>query len=101
MFNRSSMLVLMPAAAMARTRQSREMSVAVSTHSDGKSCDVANNIMTMNAIKNAGIKGGWISLSTNLKKGEKVRLLAGKDQDKICEVLEVKDGSFRVALETA
>ena len=58
--------------------------------------DVVPDIM-----KNAGIKGGWISLSTDLKTGEKVRLLAGKDQDKICEVLEVKDGSFRVALETA
>lgn len=58
--------------------------------------DVVPDIM-----KNAGIKGGWISLSTDLKKGEKVRLLAGKDQDKICEVLEVKDSSFRVALETA
>ncbi len=58
--------------------------------------DVVPDIM-----KNAGIKGGWISLSTDLKTGEKVRLLAGKDQDKICEVLEVKDSSFRVALETA
>ena len=57
--------------------------------------DVVPDIM-----KNAEIKGGWVSLLTDLKKGEKVRLLAGKDQNQVCEVLDVKDGSFRVALDT-
>ena len=36
-----------------------------------------------------------------MKKSEKVRLLAGKDTDKLCEVLEVKDGKFRVSFDAA
>lgn len=60
-----------------------------------KTTDVVPDIMKM-----AEIKAGWISLSTDLKRGEKVRLLAGKDQGQVCEVLEVKKDGFRVAFET-
>jgi len=42
----------------------------------------------------AVIKDGWLQLKTNLKKGERVCLIAGK-QDGIHEVLEVADGKFR------
>jgi ribosomal protein L24 len=60
-----------------------------------KTTDVVPDIMKM-----AEIKAGWIKLTTDLKKGEKVRLLAGKDQGQVCEVLEVKKDSFRVEFET-
>jgi hypothetical protein len=46
--------------------------------------------------KMAGIKDGWISLETNLKAGEKVRLLGEKDQG-VYEVLEVRPGAFRTS----
>ena len=61
-----------------------------------KTTDVVPDIM-----KKADVKDGWVVLSTDLKKGEKVRLLAGKDTDKVCEVLEVKDGKFRESFDTA
>ena len=61
-----------------------------------KSTEVVPDIM-----KKAEISDGWVELSTDLKKSDKVRLLAGKDTDKLCEVLEVKDGKFRVAFDAA
>lgn len=61
-----------------------------------KSTDVVPDIM-----KKAEIIDGWVALSTDLKKSEKVRLLAGKDTDKLFEVLEVKDGKFRVSFDAA
>ena len=60
-----------------------------------KSTDIIPDIM-----KKADMEEGWIVLSTDLKKGEKIRLLAGKDVDKVCDVLEVKEGKFRTDLET-
>ena len=47
--------------------------------------------------KKAGIKDGWVELATNLKVGERVRLIGEKDEAAIHEVLEVRDGSFRTA----
>lgn len=61
-----------------------------------KTTDVVPDIMKL-----AEIKAGWVNLTTDLKKGEKVRLLAGKNQGQVCEVLEVKKDGFRVALETS
>ncbi len=42
----------------------------------------------------AEIKNGWVKLSTNLKRGERVRLL-GEKKEGIHEVLEVAEGKFR------
>ncbi len=60
-----------------------------------KSTDVIPDIM-----KKATLEDGWVILSTDLKKGEKVRLLGDKGTDKVFEVLEVKDDRFRTTLET-
>jgi hypothetical protein len=46
--------------------------------------------------KMAKVKGGWVSLETNLKTGERVRLLGEKEQG-VHEVLEVRPGAFRTA----
>lgn len=43
----------------------------------------------------AKIQDGWIELATDLKKGERVRVIDGKVKS-VVEVLEVKDGKFRV-----
>jgi hypothetical protein len=42
----------------------------------------------------ASFMDGWIALSTDLEKGERVRLISGKD-DGVYEVLEVKPEKFR------
>ncbi len=44
----------------------------------------------------ADIKDGWIKLATNLKKGERVRLI-GKAANGVFEVLEVAANHFRTA----
>ena len=44
--------------------------------------------------KLAAIRDGWVQLATNLKKGERVRLIGEKNEG-IHEVLEVTDGQFR------
>ena len=44
----------------------------------------------------AAVKDGWIALSTNLKKGERVRLI-GKATQGEHELLEVAAGRFRTA----
>lgn len=54
-----------------------------------KSTDVVPDI-----YKKALAKDGWIELKTDLKAGERVRLIAEKTEG-IHEVLEVKDGAFR------
>ncbi len=46
--------------------------------------------------KRASIKDGWITLTTELKKGERVRLISPKE-DGVYEVLEVKKDGFRTA----
>jgi len=48
--------------------------------------------------KQASLKGGWVQLATNLKQGERVRLISQKGDD-VYAVLEVGVGSFRTALE--
>jgi predicted phage tail protein len=42
----------------------------------------------------ADIEDGWVTLTTDLKKGERVRLI-GETEEGIHEVLEVKAGHFR------
>ena len=48
--------------------------------------------------KQASLKAGWVNLATNLKQGERVRLITEKT-DKLHEVLEVGVGRFRVSME--
>jgi len=43
----------------------------------------------------APIAGGWVSLATDLKVGDRVRLLTAEGHRAIHEVLEVADGRFR------
>ena len=50
--------------------------------------------------KKATLTGGWVQLATDLKPGERVRLIAGKSEG-IHEVLEVKEGAFRTAFQPA
>ena len=47
----------------------------------------------------ATVKDGWVSLETDLKKGERVRLI-GEKQEGIHEVLEVAEGRFRTDFKT-
>ena len=42
----------------------------------------------------ATVKDGWVELATDLKKGERVKLIGGKEES-VHEVLEVGDGKFR------
>ena len=49
-------------------------------------------------FKKAVVEGGWISLATDLKVGEKVRLFNG-EEDAVHEVLEVRAGAFMTAFE--
>jgi hypothetical protein len=57
-----------------------------------KSRDVVPDI-----YQKAKVNDGWVLLATNLKKGERVRLI-GEKQEGIQEVLEVAEGRFRTAL---
>ncbi len=45
--------------------------------------------------KPAPVKDGWVSLATDLKKGERVRLISAKNEQSIHEVLEVTAEGFR------
>ena len=45
-------------------------------------------------FRKAEVRDGWISLATNLKKGERVRLI-GMKKDSVHEVLEAAPGRFR------
>ena len=47
----------------------------------------------------APLADGWISLATDLRKGERVKLIAGSAQE-VCEVLEVRPGTFRTGFAT-
>jgi hypothetical protein len=60
-----------------------------------KSTDVVPDI-----YQKATIKDGWVTLVTNLKKGERVRLI-GEDKETVTEVLEVANGKFRTAFAPA
>jgi hypothetical protein len=44
--------------------------------------------------KKAAVQGGWVELSTDLKKGDRVKLI-GKTDQAVHEVLEIRDGAFR------
>jgi len=44
--------------------------------------------------KKATVKNGWVELSTDLKKGDRVKLI-GKTDQSVHEVLEIRDGAFR------
>jgi hypothetical protein len=47
----------------------------------------------------AAVRDGWVQLATNLKKGERVRLIGEKNEG-IHEVLEVGEGQFRTDFAT-
>lgn len=59
----------------------------------GKQTEVIPDI-----FKPATIKDGWVKLATDLKAGERVRLIA-QGNEAVCEVLEVKQGMFRTRFE--
>lgn len=44
--------------------------------------------------KQAAVKDGWVELATDLKKGDRVKLI-GKTDQSVHEVLEIRDGAFR------
>ena len=52
--------------------------------------------MVPDIYRQADFIDGWIVLSTNLKKEERVRLISGRD-DGVYEVLEVKPDKFRTS----
>ena len=60
-----------------------------------RSTDVVPDI-----YQKAEVKDGWIKLATNLKKGERVRLI-GESEEGIHEVIEVRDGAFRTTFRPA
>ena len=45
-------------------------------------------------FKKAAVKDGWVELATDLKKGDRVKLI-GKKAEAIREVLEIRNGAFR------
>ena len=51
-------------------------------------------------FKKAAIEADWIMLTTDLKKGDRVKLIDEKDAEAIHEVLEVKEDKFRTAFKT-
>jgi hypothetical protein len=53
-----------------------------------------NTDVVPDIYQKAVVKDGWVKLATNLKKGERVRLIGGKTEG-IFEVLEVAPGRFR------
>jgi len=54
-----------------------------------KTTDVVPDI-----YQKAGLKEGWVNLATDLKKGERVRLI-GENEEGVHEVLEIAEGRFR------
>lgn len=56
-----------------------------------KSTDVVPDIYQVATVDN-----GWLKLTTNLEKGERIRLIVG-ESDGIYEVIEVKEGAFKTA----
>ena len=51
-------------------------------------------------FKKAAIEADWIMLTTDLKKGDRVKLIDDKDVEAIQEVLEVKKDKFRTDFKT-
>ena len=60
-----------------------------------KTTDVVPDI-----YRKATVKDGWVALATDLKVGERVRLI-GENEEGIHEVLEVREGAFRTAFQPA
>jgi len=60
-----------------------------------RSTDVVPDI-----YQRATVQDGWVRLATDLKVGERVKLICDKDQS-VHEVLEVRDGAFRTDLKPA
>jgi hypothetical protein len=60
-----------------------------------KSTDVVPDI-----YRNAKLKDGWVQLATDLKVGERVKLIGEKEKG-IYAVLEVRDGAFRTDFKPA
>ena len=52
-------------------------------------------------FRRAPLKDGWIELATDLKAGERVRLMSEHGDDAVHEVLEVAPGRFRTTCTTA
>lgn len=59
-----------------------------------RSTDVVPDI-----YQRASVKDGWVTLNTDLKTGERVRL-ADQKAEKVFEVLETKPGAFRTAIQS-
>ncbi|MBK8001129.1 MAG: tail fiber domain-containing protein [Verrucomicrobia bacterium] len=51
--------------------------------------------------RTAPIQNGWVTLTTSLKKGERVKLITEKNEESIHEVLEVTQDKFRTYFKTA
>lgn len=56
-----------------------------------------SNGVVPDIYQKAAIKDGWVVLRTDLKPGQRVRIITAND-DSTCEVLEVADGRFRTEL---
>ena len=54
----------------------------------------------LNIFQKAAQKDGWVQLATDLKAGERVKLI-GEKEEGIHEVLEVRKGAFRTAFKPA
>lgn len=56
--------------------------------------------MQTNAVpdiyQRASVEDGWVSLATDLKEGDRVRLIYDKNVDQVFDVLEVEEDRFRV-----
>jgi hypothetical protein len=63
---------------------------AVSQHTD----------VVPDIYEKATVKEGWVQLASDLKVGERVRLIGDKEEG-IHEVLEVREGAFRTAFQPA
>ncbi len=55
---------------------------------------IRNTDVVPDIYQDAELRDGWVQITTNLKKGERVRLISGKKEG-IYEVLEVAPGKFR------
>ncbi len=49
----------------------------------------------------AVIKDGWVNLTTDVKVGERVKLITAANEEVVQEVLEVREGGFRTAFQPA
>lgn len=52
-------------------------------------------------FQKAAFKDGWVELKTDLKKGDRVKLIDEKNAEGIHEVIEVTEGKFRTTFQPA